>query len=170
MLLVMKFIAFLLLWAALQASATGYAQKISIDARDADLKKVIKQIEDQTDYRFFYNERLLRQANKVNLQMKDASLEQVLAACFDGQPLAFSIIQNTIIIKARDHGTEGQQLPPPINITGRVTNESGVPLPDVSVLVKGTNKGTNTNSAGEFTLTDISENAVLQISSVGYEP
>ena len=165
----MKFTAFLMLLAFLQASATGYTQKININARNAGLQKVFQQIEQQTDYQFFYNERLLLQAKKVNLHMKDASLEEVLAACFQNQPLAFSIIRNTIIIKPRTADQEELPLPPPINVSGRVVNENGTALSNVSIVVKGTSKGTNTNSAGEFSLTGISEDAVLQISSVGYE-
>ena len=165
----MKFTALFLLMACMQASANGYAQKISIDARDAALQKVFKQIEKQTEYQFFYNERLLLQAKKVNLRLSNATLEQALHACFKDQPLTFAIVDKTIIIKQKESRDPVFEIPPPIDVTGTVTGEDGLPLADVSIMVKGTRKGTNTNAAGTFSLQQVDNDAVLVISSVGYE-
>lgn len=52
-------------------------------------------------------------------------------------------------------------------IHGRVTSDSGDPVPGASVVVKGTNKGQTTNSNGEFSIA-AAKNAVLIISSIGY--
>ncbi len=56
-------------------------------------------------------------------------------------------------------------------ITGIVTDENNVPLPGVSVLVKGTSRGTVTDAAGEYRL-EIADGAVagttLVFSFVGY--
>lgn len=54
-------------------------------------------------------------------------------------------------------------------IRGRITDSLGSPLSDVSVLVKGTRKGTFTNASGAFVLTDVPPRATLVISNVGYE-
>ena len=55
-----------------------------------------------------------------------------------------------------------------VGVSGRITDENGSPVPGVSIKVKGTNKGTTTNSDGNYSLT-VPDNAVLVISSVGYE-
>ena len=55
-------------------------------------------------------------------------------------------------------------------ITGRVTDESGQPLPGVTVLVKGTTQGTVTNANGNYTITNVPENATLVFSFVGMRP
>jgi TonB-linked SusC/RagA family outer membrane protein len=52
-------------------------------------------------------------------------------------------------------------------VTGKVTDAKGEPIPGVAVRVKGTNKGANTDVNGNFSL--YADNAVLVISSVGYE-
>lgn len=53
-------------------------------------------------------------------------------------------------------------------INGKVISESdGSPLPGVSILIKGTNSGTSTNNAGEFSIA-ATPNAVLEISYTGY--
>src|SRR5579862_4881762 len=53
------------------------------------------------------------------------------------------------------------------NITGKVTDEKGNPLESVSVLVKGTNRGTQTDKSGSFTLS-VDGNATLLFSYTGY--
>src|SRR5688572_24009134 len=52
-------------------------------------------------------------------------------------------------------------------ITGKVTNSTGEPIQGATVRVKGTDGGTTTDSAGNFTI-DVPEGAILVISYVGY--
>lgn len=52
-------------------------------------------------------------------------------------------------------------------ITGVVRNAEGIPIPDVSVLVKGTREGTSTNSAGSFSIVVNDNSKTLIFSSVG---
>lgn len=54
-----------------------------------------------------------------------------------------------------------------LNITGKVLDKNGEPIIGANVLVKGTTNGTVTDLDGNYTL-DVSENAVLQISYIGY--
>ena len=168
-LLVMKFSAFFILVACLHANADGFAQRVSISEKNVSIKDVFKVIEKQTEYQFFYNERLLKQAKRVNIELSNAPVEQVLEACFKDQPLTFAIIKNTIIVKLKDFPNGLAELPPAITVRGRVTTEGDVPVSNVSVVVKGSSQGTNTNSNGEFVLNNVNENSTLLISSVGYE-
>lgn len=52
-------------------------------------------------------------------------------------------------------------------ISGKVTNESGIPLADVSILVKGQKIGTTSNVEGSFTLSIPSSAKILVFSSIG---
>ncbi len=54
-----------------------------------------------------------------------------------------------------------------LKVTGKVTDSKELPLPGVTVVLKGTTQGTITNADGEYTLTDIPEDAILQFSFVG---
>ena len=55
-------------------------------------------------------------------------------------------------------------------VTGRVTaSDDGSGVPGVSVLVKGTTRGTTTNSNGEYSISVLDDKAVLVFSFVGYE-
>lgn len=54
-------------------------------------------------------------------------------------------------------------------IRGRVTDEKGEELPGVSVVVKGTQRGTSTDAKGTFTIAVPDRSAVLVFSFVGYQ-
>ncbi|WP_149696896.1 TonB-dependent receptor [Chitinophaga sp. CF418] len=57
---------------------------------------------------------------------------------------------------------------PPVTIKGKITDKDGNPLIAVSVRVRGSNVGALTNTEGTFTLSPVTENALLVVSSVGY--
>ncbi len=59
-------------------------------------------------------------------------------------------------------------LPIRIHVSGRVTDKRGDALPGVSILIKGTQRGTITNQKGEFSIEVPDENARLVFSFVGY--
>jgi len=54
-----------------------------------------------------------------------------------------------------------------ISVKGTVTDESKLPMPGVSVVVKGTTKGTTTDFDGNFTL-EVPAKATLSVSFIGY--
>lgn len=173
---IMKLTAIILLTACLQASAVGgYSQKITLSVKEAPLEQVLKSIEKQSGFYFNYMHEMVKQAQPVTMQVKDASLEEVLVFCFKGQPLDYTVVSTDklIIIKEKKQlsfsETEKQGQDPPIEVRGVITDENGAPAHGVNVMVKGTSKGTTTNLNGEFILKDVSENAVLLITSVGYD-
>ncbi|HEX8356547.1 MAG TPA: carboxypeptidase-like regulatory domain-containing protein, partial [Segetibacter sp.] len=53
------------------------------------------------------------------------------------------------------------------SIRGKITDSTGQPLQEATVVVKGTKNATSTNAAGEFQLSGVSERAVLVVSYVG---
>lgn len=55
-------------------------------------------------------------------------------------------------------------------IKGTVTVEEGYPLPGATVVIKGTKKGTTTNSQGGFILSDVPKMSLVYVSYTGYEP
>jgi len=53
-------------------------------------------------------------------------------------------------------------------VTGTVTDDSGVPLPGATIVVKGTNNGVSTDFDGNFSI-EAMQNSILQVSFIGYE-
>ncbi|MGV3641996.1 MAG: TonB-dependent receptor [Adhaeribacter sp.] len=149
----------------LQVSALGFSQSISISERNASLEKVFEAISKQSGYLFLYNDELLQQARPVTLELKDAPLEQVIKACFQNQPLTYSIVEKTIVVKP---GEAKKQQNADLTVTGRVTDKDGVPLPGVTVLLKGTNIGVPTNADGNFSISVPDGSGTLVFSYISY--
>jgi Ca-activated chloride channel family protein len=55
-----------------------------------------------------------------------------------------------------------------VTITGKVTDESGNPMPGVSIMIKGTTKGTVTDQNGNFKIAVEQKEASLIFSFIGY--
>ncbi len=174
----MKLITFLLFAACLHVSATGFSQ-ITLKATNAPLSKLMKAIEQQSGYRFLYFDADLKAGKNVSIHAQNISLTEALQRCFEHQPLTYTIVDKTIVVKPRPVTTgntlpaavtQEPQLPPLIDVKGRVVDEEGKPVVGASVQVKGDkSKGVSTDAKGYFELKRVDENAVLLVSGVNIE-
>jgi hypothetical protein len=167
--LIMRLTAILLLSACLQVSATGFSQDVTLSGKNVSLQKIFNQIHKQTGYQFFYEDEMLNKTGRINIKVKDMPLEKALAICFKGLPLSYSVVNNVITLK-RKTGDLIQNVNAPafISIKGTIKDAQGQPLVGVSVVVKGTNRGTSTTADGSF-LIDASAEDVLEFTFVGYQ-
>lgn len=166
---VMKLTAIILLTACLTAGAKGYSQ-ITLTAKNAPLHKVFKEIQRQSGFDFFYNYELIEQAGSVTVNVYDVPLEKAIEECLKGKGLTYEIISRTVVIKKKETTTiSAEKFSSAIDVRGRVTNQSGEPVEGASVVVKGTNNGTTTNSEGYFELKNVDENASLVITGTNIE-
>jgi TonB-linked SusC/RagA family outer membrane protein len=162
---IMKLLTVFLLVTSFTLTASTDAQRISLDAKNASLQKVFREIRKQTGYEFLYNDEMLRAANPVTIVVSNASLNDVLDSCFSHQPLTYVLIEKTIVVKLRGEPDKPREAPHPV--TGRVVDESGSPLVNVSVVVKGTKRGTVTDDKGGFTI-PADNGEVLVFSMIGF--
>lgn len=171
---VMKITAFLLLVAALQVSAKGFGQSVTLNLKNASLQKAINEIEKQTGYSFVYSKEQLAQAKAINVTVSNEKLEKVLDLVFKDQSLSYTISGKYIALKQKVvspqlFGTPGDDPPPPIDIKGRVVNDKGAPVQGATVTVKGTNIRASTDADGNFTIAGVDANATLVITAVNIE-
>jgi len=172
----MKLIAVILFAACIQVSARGYSQ-ITVSVTNMPLQKVVEKIQQQSGYDFVSTYKTLEEAGNVTVNIRNASLEKVLHECLKGKPLTYVIIGKTVVMKPQeknyykpDNVDALNRFPPPIEVHGRVINQQGQPLQNVSVLLLGTTIGTTTNSDGRFTLSiPDDKNRVIEVSSVGFQ-
>ncbi|HKZ66826.1 MAG TPA: SusC/RagA family TonB-linked outer membrane protein, partial [Chitinophagaceae bacterium] len=161
----MKLTALLTLFFTLNVSATGFGQeKISLKVKKTAIEGVLRSIEQQTNYRFLYNNNLEDIREKVTLNVKDAPIDEVLAILLEKTRLLYQEMGNNLIVIKEDPNA-----PVEVVIRGKVTGEGGAPLVGASVQIKGTTTGTSTNNEGNFSLTAPDANVTLVISSVGYD-
>lgn len=172
--LVMRLTIVLLIVACLQVQANGYGQNVSLSVQNASLEHVLKKIKKQAGYHLVYREEWLDQANKVNLNLTNVPVTDALNACFKNQALTYELVGKTIVVKkviAREPATPQPvaQQPQDIVITGKILDQSGNPLENVSIVIKGTGKGVSTAADGSFSISVPDEKSVLVISYVGME-
>ena len=171
-LLIMRLTTIFLLATALQISAKGLSQKISITGKKLPLEKVFASIEEQSGYSFIYKYNDLLQARPVDLHLKNADIRKVMDACLKQQHLTYTIEKNIIAIRAVGDPvsatTEHMAVASPDALfTGTVKNEQGEILAGVTVQVKGTQKEVLTNDKGEFSI-QANDGDVLVFTYVGY--
>lgn len=174
LLLIMKLAIIFILAACFAANAKGHSQRISVSLENASIQQVFDIIRSQSDYQFLYTNKVITNSRPISIDIKDATVEQVLIACFKDQPLAYTIIEKTIVVKLKKLAEikaqkNEESLPdPPIEIKGRVVNEIGETMVGVTIQIKNTSIGTATDANGNFQLNVPDEKTVLEFSYVGY--
>ncbi len=176
--LAMKLTGILLTMVFLQVQAHSYSQQVNLSLKNVPAEKVFREIEKQTGYGFLYTRKMLATLHSITIDVKNATAEQVLAACLQNQPLQYAIENKTIILrekgaiekKADATETVAVLMPPlpPVDVHGRITDSAGNPLNGAAVTVKGSTKSTATDENGEFTLKGINNTATLVVGFVGY--
>lgn len=167
----MKLVIFFIALTCFQASADGYAQKISLSEKNAPVGKVLDQIKKQSGYILFYESKLIKNTDKVNISLANATITQALDAVLRGLPLSYSIIENTVVIKRREEFVK-LSLPVKVAITirGKVTDSKGEPLLGVIIKIKGTTQATTTDAEGMYSINIPNEASTLVFTFLGFNP
>lgn len=156
---IMKLSVLLLVTAFLQvAGAASYAQKLTMDKRNASLKSILKELEAKTGYNFIYNTNMLNRVNDISFTLKDVSLEEVLNKSLENQALSYTINGNTVVITQKEVVLQPKK---PIIIKGKVVDKNNEPLPGVGVKIKNTNVMEVTNVNGEYSIRVTDPKAIL---------
>ncbi|OQP56074.1 hypothetical protein A4H97_21080 [Niastella yeongjuensis] len=168
----MKLTAVLLFITCLQVSANIYSQTVTLNVQNAPLEKVLKEIEKQSKYNFFYEEGLFHNAKPITVSVSNITLEQVLEVCFKEQPFEYKVVKNTVFVKRRELVKAEQQrmvLQSQGELKGHVGNDKGESLEGANITVKRSGKGTITDANGNFTLSAINSDDIIIISFIGYQ-
>lgn len=127
--------------------------------------EVMNYIEEHSDYTFLYNDKTVDRTRRVSVDNAAGDIRAILDAVFAGTDVRYDIRDNQIILsEKRSQKQAGRD----DMIAGRVTDQNGVPLVGVSILVKGSARGTTTDVSGRFVLR-IEPGDVLVASYLGYE-
>ncbi len=167
-------VAFLILF-GVQANANVHAQNISLSGKNLTIEKVFAAIKSQSKYLFFYNYEVVQNAKPIEINVKNASINEVLNVVCKEQNFTYTIENKTIVIKAKEITTASvtteEKQPEIFYLKGYVYGDNNEPLQGASVKIKGTTKSTVTNDKGYFTITitkqEASQNSIL-ISYIGY--
>uniref|UniRef100_UPI003216F6F7 TonB-dependent receptor n=1 Tax=uncultured Draconibacterium sp. TaxID=1573823 RepID=UPI003216F6F7 len=158
----MKLLTVFMLSVFAVSAATSYSQQTKFDLKlsDVTVKQVFMEIEEQSEFILLYNENSVDVNRKVNVKVKNETVESVLDQVFKNTKNTFKIYDRQIVIlKDKDaevpsilKNKETQQQQEKKEISGTVIDRNGQPLPGVSVVLKGTTLGMTTNTDGNYRL------------------
>ena len=167
-----------ILMTALLLPAICFSQKITLNNKRISLKQVFDEIKKQTNYDVIYNGKLVDVTIKVAVSAKDQPLQDFLKTVLAEQPLAFTIVGTTIVVRKEEAPPKTSvsahlELTPPVNdkrIEGiTVDDETRIPLSGVSIVNKRTGRGTQTDAGGKFTMKDVEQGDQITCSMIGYQ-
>lgn len=144
---VMKFCLLLLVWCAGNVFGEVKSQTLSLKVKDLALKEVFQQIEQHSDYRFLYKSDEIAHLRVEKLKAENQSVEEILQQCLPALQLVYEVDDKLIIVKRQAVPSLPQKM---IQVTGKVKDKKGNPLPGVTVLVKGATMGVATDVDGNF--------------------
>ena len=145
-----------------QADATP---RVSLDVKEAALVSVIENLRGQTGYNFLFNASDLQNARPVTLRLRNVTLRVALDSILPSRDLVYTIDGKSVVIKKKAVEAKQVRL---VEVSGRVVDEKGDPIPGASVIVYGTQQGVATDIDGRYIL-QMQPDGVLQVSFVGYK-
>ena len=143
------------------------AQTVSKTFSNAPLKTVLKEVESQTGLSVVYKTDEVDVNRKVNASFQNASLEEVMAQILDNG-LSWTVQDKMIVISKKAQELT-KQVGKGLNVKGVIVDENGIPVIGASVLVRGSSNGTITDMDGNFLIADVPQDAMIDISYIGYK-
>lgn len=153
------------------------SRPVSINITNLDVRTALNRIGKSADVKFSYEPTLFRNADRVSLTAEEEPLAKVLDRILNPLRLSYEVSGKYVVLTRqrmqsmleRRGGLIPFSVPLDLPVSGKVTDENGAELPGVNVVVKGTQRGTTTDSNGEYKLSVPDQKAVVVFSFVGYE-
>lgn len=140
-------------------------QPVTIKSDNQPVHRILEQIERQSNYTFIYDANVINIDYTASIDVQNKGVFDVLSELFVHSDVAFTVINNQIILSKKETAMLFRQ--PVKVISGVVTDTHGEPIIGANVLIKGLLQGTATNLAGEFRL-NVPLDSTLVISFIGY--
>lgn len=177
---IMRITLFLFVVFTFQSMATNTnAQNatVSLKTTSTTVGKLLSEIEKQTDYLVVYSNREVDTSRKVNVKNKSDKVSTYLNEAFAETDIDYDF-ENNYIVLAKNAKRNAKMISELIDlkslqqtgktVTGIVVDNYGDPIIGATIVLQGdASKGTITDINGKFTLTNLPEDAVLEISYVG---
>src|SRR5690606_33763869 len=100
---IMKLTFLMLTLACLQVSARTYSQNISLKMYTVELKRILINIEKKSEYRFLFDESVLKGKPKVSIEVENADINEVLSKVFDNTGIGYQIMNTNLIVLKQEN-------------------------------------------------------------------
>lgn len=152
-------------------------KKVNLNIDQVEVKKVLREIQRQTGVSFIYSSDIINLNKKVNCRLVNKKLAELFSNVLTPIGILFSVIDEKQILLYNAPSVQKKTIEqvsyespaPVITVTGQVLNANALPLPGVSVMVRGASTGTVTDREGRFSLNVPYAEATLVFSFIGYQ-
>lgn len=168
---VAKLIFFLLcLSVEIAFASNSYAQEtfFSFSVSRQSVAEVLSNIEEKSDFHFFYNSKLVNVSREVTFDVNNKNVFSILDILFKNTGVTYKVVDKDIILTS-SVGDKNEYNQVDRKISGIVRDQTGEPVIGANVVVKGADGlGTITDINGQYSL-EVPQNAILIVSYIGYE-
>ena len=169
--------------------ATGFASGLDTSAQELlrkpvsvhftrmDIKTALDELSSKANLKFVYTSKLVPLTRKISLKMEQKSAAEILDVMFKPDKVSYKIVNNRIVLSVGEPigsaqintGDNNFQTNADVAVKGHVTDDKGEGLPGVSIVLKGTTRGTITKDDGSFEVSvPESGKNILVVSYIGY--
>ncbi len=164
LLTIMKLTILLMCVLTFNVSGSVYSQnsRLSLEVKDKSIREVLKTIEKQSQFRFFYNDEFTDLSKAVSLTVNNLPINEILSQVFDETQVTFKLLENNFVV-ITPMSVQQQK------ITGTVTDASnGEPIIGANIIIGGSTIGVVTDVSGKFSLDIPNPGAIIIVSYLGY--
>lgn len=141
--------------------------RITIESNALSVKKLITEIEKQTDYLILFRNNDVDVERIIQVKDRSAKVASLLNEAFTNTDIHYEFQNKYILLSKNDESAVTQQAKK--RISGTVVDNKGEPVIGANIVEKGTTNGVITNVDGIFSL-QVSPGSVLVVSYIGYTP
>ena len=140
-------------------------KRITIDFKNTSVRQIIYELRKQSGMNFMFEDSQIDKMAPRTLQLKNVSIEKALDELLKDTEYTYKITGNSVAIvrKVENKQVEGH------TVSGVVTDKNGDPLVGVTIVIKGTYRGTTTNIDGKYSLAGIPADATLIFTFIGMD-
>jgi TonB-dependent starch-binding outer membrane protein SusC len=160
----MKLTLLLTFLTLLNAAGSIYSQSgsLTLSLKNATVLEVFNDIENQSKFKFFYQNEQIDVNRRIDINVEKARLEDILANIFANENVKYRVFENNLVVLMNSIAQQNR-------ITGTVVSGSDKsPMPGVNIVEKGTTNGVTTDGNGKFSIAVERPDAILIFSFVGY--
>tara|TARA_R100000935_G_C2842035_1_gene171914 strand:- start:24943 stop:28350 length:3408 start_codon:yes stop_codon:yes gene_type:complete len=156
---------------ALNANGTHAQTKLNLNLKKVNLETLFDDIQEASEYIFFYKDSILPNENSITLKRNNATLPDILDSLLVEYGLGYNIKGRQVTIfkdptnVSLDSSDVAMQ---DFTVNGIVADDSGVFLAGANIIEKGTTNGTQTDFDGNFSIKVNDSDAVLTVSYIGF--
>lgn len=163
--------------AAFDTNGQGIDSEITFALKNATLEEALRSLQSKTGMPMVYAPDLVEGYDNISLSHAKRTVRAILEIILKETDLTYLERDNAIVLRRKAKADLGDaedatQLPLPereYTVSGKITDATtGDLLPGVSVLVKGTTRGTTSNAQGTYAI-EVEPDEILQFSFVGFK-